>query len=143
MAHIHGHRRLKQAAHVLAAVLIIIGVASSPVSAAPGNPTTPPDEGASNLTLGEALEVANAAYLQAQGALEASKKRQADLAAQVVAMQKQLAPLQGEINTIAAATYRTGGLRTASAVLDSDSPESFMNRSLMVQTIARYNDAEL
>ena len=143
MAHIHGHRRLKQAASALAAVLIVIGVASSPVNAAPGDPTAPPDEGASNLTLGEALDIANAAYLQAQGTLEASKKRQADLAAQVVAMQKELAPLQAEVNTIASATYRTGGLRAASAVLDSDGPESFMNRSLMVQTIARYNDAEL
>jgi hypothetical protein len=143
MAHIHAHRRRKRATHVLAAVLLMIGVASSPAYAAPVNPTAPPDEGASNLTLGEALEIANAAYLQAQGALEASKKRQADLAAQVATMQKQLAPLQAEVNTIASATYRTGGLRTASAVLDSDGPQSFMNRALMVQTIARYNDAEL
>src|SRR5690242_746661 len=150
MAHIHAHRRLKQAARLLAALLIAVGfvggIAAAPASAAPtnpANPTNPPDEGASNLTLGEALDIANAGYLQAQGALEASKKRQADLAAQVASMQKQLAPLQAEINTIASASYRTGGLRAASAVLDSDSPDSFMNRSIFVQMIADYNDAEL
>src|SRR5689334_17801084 len=99
MAHIHAHRRCKRATHVLAAVLLMIGIASSPAYAAPVNPTAPPDEGASNLTLGEALDIANAAYLQAQGALEASKKRQADLAVQVAAMQQQLAPLQAEVNT--------------------------------------------
>src|SRR5438552_7537353 len=136
MAHIHAHRRLKQAAHLLTALLVVVGIvggiAAAPADAAPTNPTNPtnpPDEGASNLTLGEALDIANAAYLQAQGALEASKKRQADLAAQVTSMQKQLAPLQAEINTIASASYRTGGLRTASAVLDSDGPDTFLNRA--------------
>jgi peptidoglycan DL-endopeptidase CwlO len=151
MAHIHAHRRLRRAAHRSAVALItvgivvgvVVGMAAGPAGAAPVNPTTPPDEGASNLTLGEALDIANAAYLQAQAALEASKKRQAQLAVQIAAMQQQLIPLQAEVDTIASASYRTGGLRTASAVLDADGPESFMNRSLMVQTIARYNDAEL
>ncbi len=128
---------------MLVAVSIVVAVSASPSYAAPGDPTAPPDEGASNLTLGEALDIANTAYLQAQAALQASKQRQADLAAQVVAIQNQLAPLQAEVNTIASAAYRAGGLRTASAVLDSDSPETFMNRSLMVNTIARYNDSEL
>jgi peptidoglycan DL-endopeptidase CwlO len=143
MAHAYVRRRLRPAAQLLTAALIVIAVSASPSYAAPVNPTTPPNEGASNLTLGEALDIANAAYLQAQAALEASKKRQAGLAAQVDAMQKELVPLQAAVNTIASASYRTGGLRTASAVLDSDSPATFMNRSLMVNTIARYNDAEL
>jgi hypothetical protein len=137
-------RRLKQAVQLLCAVTLALAVAASPSFAAPVDPSTPPDEGGTTqLTLGQAIEQANTAYLQAQAALDASKKRQAAVAAQVAAMEKQLAPLQANVNSIASASYRTGGLRTASAVLDADSPDSFMNRSMMMTTIAKYNDAEL
>lgn len=135
-------KHARRAIQLLVAAIAVVAVSASPAFAAPGDPTAPPDEG-NNLTMAEALEQANTAYLQAQAALEASRKRQADLVAQMEALQRELGPIEAQVNTIAAATYRTGGLRTAAAVLSSDSPESFMNRSLMVNTIAQYNDHQL
>jgi hypothetical protein len=136
-------RHLPPAVKLLVAILAMIAMSTTPSFAAPGDPTTPPNEGNGNLTLGQALEAANAAWLQAQAALDASKTRQSDLNAKINAMELELAPIQAEVNTIAAATYRTGGLRTASALLASDSPQTFMNKSLMVNTIATYNDRQL
>jgi peptidoglycan DL-endopeptidase CwlO len=129
-------------ARLLVAVIAIVAMWATPAFAAPGDPTTPPNEG-NNLTLAEALEQANAAWLQAQAALDASKKRQAELAAQMDALQRELGPIEAQVNLIASASYRTGGLRTAAAVLASDSPDSFMNRSLWVNVIAQYNDRQL
>jgi len=67
---------------VLALLALSVAFAVSPARAAPTDPT-PPDEGSSNLTLGQALEQANAAWLQASAALQASKQRQADLTARI------------------------------------------------------------
>jgi hypothetical protein len=126
---------------LLAAFVAVLTATSS--FAAPGDPTTPPNEGDENITLGEALEKANADFLQAQAALDASKKRQVDINTKYDALQKELGPLQEHANAIAAANYRAGGLRTAGALLDSDSPDTFMNKAMMVQTIAIVNDREL
>jgi hypothetical protein len=137
-------RRLTpRVAQLLTAFLVVIAFAATPSFAAPGDPTAAPNEGGGNQTLGDLLEAANAAWLQAQAALDASKKRQADLATRMDSLERQLAPIQAEVNTIAAASYRTGGLRTASALLASDSPDSFLTRSILVNTIATYNDREL
>ena len=68
---------------LLVAVLVLVGAWAVPVAAAPGDPTAPPDEGSANMTLGEALEKANREWLDAQAILDASKKKQADLAAQI------------------------------------------------------------
>jgi hypothetical protein len=136
-------RQLARAVTLIAAVFVLIAMAATPSSAAPGDPTAPPNEGTENMTLAQLIEATNAAWLDAQSALEASKKHQTELANQMAAIQRELAPIEAEVNVIAAAAYRTGGLRTAAAVLNSDSPETFMNRSLMVNTIALYNDRQL
>jgi hypothetical protein len=44
---------------------------------------------------------------------------------------------------IANASYRTGGLRLAAALINTDSPDQFMDRALMVNTVARYNDRQI
>src|SRR3712207_1623545 len=94
-------------ARLLVAVIAIVAMCATPAFAAPGDPTAPPNEG-NNLTLAEALEQANAAWLQAQVALDASKKRQAELAAQMNALQRELGPIEAQVNLIASASYRTG-----------------------------------
>jgi peptidoglycan DL-endopeptidase CwlO len=128
---------------VLAVAALALAFVATPAHAAPGDPTAP-DEGSGNMTLGEALDQANAAWLQASAALDASKKRQADLTAQIAQTQARLAPVEAAVNSIAATAYRTGGtLRTMSALLDSDSPDTFMNRTMLIEQVTTFNDHQL
>lgn len=127
----------------LALLALSVAFVASPAHAAPTDPT-PPDEGSGNLTLGQALEQANAAWLQASAALQASKQRQADLTARIAQTEAQLEPIKASVNSIAATAYRTGGtLRTMSALLDSDSPDTFMNRTMLISQITSFNDHQL
>jgi hypothetical protein len=121
--------------------LVLIGAWAAPATAAPGDPTSPPDEGAANLTLGDKLDAANTEWLQAQATLEASRKRQSELTQQLEQMQRELGPVRDSVNVIAAAAYRTGGtVRLSAALVSTDSPEQFMDRVLIINTVARYND---
>ncbi|GAA0737380.1 coiled-coil domain-containing protein [Dactylosporangium roseum] len=133
----------RRVAVLLIAVLVTVGAWAVPASGAPGDPTAPPDEGSANMTLGEALDKANREWLDARAVLDASKKKQAELDEQVVAMQKAMEPVRASVNVIAAAAYRTGGLRTTAALMTTDGPEHFLDRMLMVNTIARYNDRQI
>ncbi|MEV8511041.1 hypothetical protein [Dactylosporangium sp. NPDC051484] len=131
----------RRALMFVVASLVLIGAWASPVGAAPGDPTTPPDEGAGNLTLGDKLDAANTKWLEAQATLEESKKRQADLVKQMDEMRREVEPVRASVNVIAAAAYRTGGkVRLAAALVNTDSPEQFMDRVLLVNEIALYND---
>ncbi|MFI5913613.1 coiled-coil domain-containing protein [Dactylosporangium sp. NPDC051541] len=127
----------------LVAALMLLGFWATPVSAAPGDPTGAPNEG-TDLTLGEKLDAANTEWLQAQAVLDTSKKRQADLAQQMDSMRKELEPVRASVNVIAAAAYRTGGdVRLSAALVNTGSPEQFMDRILLVNTIARYNGKQI
>ena len=127
----------------LLAALVVLGAWAVPAGAAPGDPTAAPDEGGANMTLGELLDKANGEFLDAQGILEVSKQRQAELTTRIDSMQRQLDVILAEVNIIAGAAYRTGGVRTAAALLQSDSTDSFIERTMMVNTVARYNDRQI
>lgn len=124
-------------------VLVVLGTWAVPAGAAPGDPTSAPDEGSANMTLGELLDKANGDFLDAQGILEVSKQKQAELTKKITAQQGELDLILAEVNVIAGAAYRTGGVRTAAALLQSDNAETFMERTMMVNTIARYNDRQI
>jgi peptidoglycan DL-endopeptidase CwlO len=113
-----------------------------PAAAAPGAPGGPGDEGGSQ-TLGQALESANRAYLDAQAALDASKKRQADLTKQAEQVEAELVLKTAEAGGIAATAYRLGPLSTASAMLDSASPDRFLDRASALKGMATRNDHKL
>ncbi|MEV0561615.1 hypothetical protein [Dactylosporangium sp. NPDC050588] len=127
----------------LLAALIVVGGWAVPAGAAPGDPTAAPDEGSANMTLGELLDKANGEFLDAQGILEVSKQRQAELTTKVAAMQAELDVILAEVNIIAGAAYRSGGIRTTAALIQSESTESFIERTMMVNTVARYNDRKI
>ncbi|MEV4134321.1 hypothetical protein AB0J72_19380 [Dactylosporangium sp. NPDC049742] len=127
----------------LLAALIVLGAWAVPAGAAPGDPTAAPDEGSANMTLGELLDKANGEFLDAQGILEVSKQRQAELTTKVAAMQGELDVILAEVNIIAGAAYRSGGIRTTAALIQSQSTESFIERTMMVNTVARYNDRKI
>ncbi|WP_426508261.1 coiled-coil domain-containing protein [Dactylosporangium sp. McL0621] len=128
---------------LMVAALVLIGAWAGPAGAAPGDPTGAPNEG-TDLTLGEKLDAANTEWLQAQAVLDTSKKRQAELTAQMDSMQKELEPVRASVNVIAAAAYRTGGnVRLTAALVNTGSAEQFMDRVLLVNTIAQYNDRQI
>ncbi len=114
----------------------LVGWAAGPAAADPG------DEGGSP-ALAKALEATNRGYLDAVRALEASKKRQAELAVELTEVQAKLPPLEQQANEIAMTSYRIGGLSALSAVLDSDSPEGLIDRATTLHVLANRSDQRL
>ena len=133
---------MTSAVALLAAIVVLLTVRAAPAAAAPGDPTTPGNEGSSP-TLAQVLEETNRAYLDAQQALDVSKRRQLELTTQVAKIEAELAKLTVDTSSIAAAVYRSGGLRTAAALLASDSPNSFLDRATSLTLIATNNDRQL
>jgi peptidoglycan DL-endopeptidase CwlO len=123
----------------LVAMLFLLGwiAPATPAAAQPG----PGEEGPP--TLGEVLEAANREYLDAQARLENSQKRQAELVAQAASVEVRLQPLIESTAAIAVAAYRTGGLRMADALLNSESATSFLSRATTIDALATYNDRQL
>lgn len=117
----------------VAAALIV--APSTPSSAEPG------DEG-HNQQLIENLEAAARGYLEAQGGLEISRKRQAELRVELAAIEAELGPLRQEVERVAASAYQNGRLNTFGALLASENPDAFLARAGMLQEITyRENEA--
>jgi hypothetical protein len=116
-----------------------------PAAAAP-TPTPKPsgtdDEGGTP-TLREVLEAAARGYLDAKAKLENSKKRQIELTLQLKQVEDRLAALVVEIGQVAAVAYRTGRLGTMTALLNSTSPDSFLERAAAADLIAMRDDAQM
>jgi hypothetical protein len=120
------------------AFLALIAMAS-PAAAAPGDPGS---EG-STPSLAQVLDETARAYLDAQAVLDASKTRQSALTKQLTIVETQLALANASVSSIASAAYRSGGLRTAAALLSSTSPDSFVERATSVDWLTRYSDQQL
>jgi hypothetical protein len=124
------------AATIVVAFLI---ASAGTASAAPG----PGDEGGTQ-SLRQQLEAAGKGFIEAQAALDASIKRQADLTQQVAANEVRYAALSTDAAALAVAAYRAGGnLRTVSALLESGSPGSFYERAATLNAINMGNDRHL
>jgi peptidoglycan DL-endopeptidase CwlO len=121
------------AAVAAALVLGAFGVAS-PASAAD------PDGGASASALQDRLEKASRGYLDAKNRLAASQQRQQDLAKQLTTAQLQLMQRTAEVADLAASVYRTGPVATFSSLLESDSPQIFVDRVVMLDAIGIQQD---
>jgi hypothetical protein len=104
--------------------------------AAPGDP----DPEGGTAALREQLEAASVAFTEAQARLEASKKRQAELTQQLTDTETRLKALTEQAGAIASTAYRTGGLRTASVLLDSTSADAFVDRATAINMLALGND---
>jgi hypothetical protein len=108
---------------------------TTPAAAAPGT-----DDEGGTVALRTALDEANKGYLDAQAALDASVKRQAELTDQSAKVDAQLAVVRAQTDQIAVAAYRSGGLRVASALLDSSSPDHLLDKATTLNIIALHND---
>ncbi|SCL37232.1 hypothetical protein GA0074692_4598 [Micromonospora pallida] len=79
--------------------------------------------------LNEVIEETNRSYTQAQAKLDASKKRQLTLALEVERAQNELKALTPQVATIAVRSYMTGRVGATSMLLNSNTPDSFVERA--------------
>ncbi|GAB3942516.1 hypothetical protein GCM10027614_29660 [Micromonospora vulcania] len=89
------------------------------------------------------LEAASKGYLDAKRALETSVQRQQQLTAQLKTTEAELSHRSGKVGTIAGMAYRTGRLGTVSALLNSNTPEGFMDRAAALGAVAANEDRAL
>ncbi len=125
-------------AAVLFTMALFIGLSTNPAHAAP---TDPPVE--THATLRDVIAAASKAYLEAQTALDASKKHQVELTGELATAEAQYAELANQVAGIAAAAYRLPRAASALALLDPASPSSLLDRMTALETITARNDRML
>ncbi|AVT39208.1 hypothetical protein [Plantactinospora sp. BB1] len=137
-------RRPSAALLVAAALLVgtpaaLVGPVAAPAAAAPSSPG---DEGGTK-KLRDALESASKGHIEATAKLNSSKKRQSQLGTQLKQVQARITTLTQEVGVIAAETYRRGRLTPISALLNSASPQSFVERAAGLEVLAQRDDRKL
>jgi hypothetical protein len=122
----------------------------APAAAAPGPapaqgaPKPPPevDEQGAPL-LRDALETSGRKYIEAQNALRLSEKTQLQLDLAVQKSQKELSDLLPQVGEVAAESYRTGKLNSLAVLLDSQDPNSFLDRAVALSEMNLRNEQKL
>jgi hypothetical protein len=131
----------------LAAVLLAVAVTvvSAPTVPAIAEPTgtggTDPEGGTASLRA--SLESAARGYNDAKAKLDTSKKRQQELTVRLQQSQLRLAELGAQVQVVAANAYRTGRLSALTALLNSASPNDFLQRAVTVDWLTRHDDKQL
>jgi hypothetical protein len=110
--------------------------AQAPTTPTPGDEGEPP-------TIREVLDQTGRQYAEAKAKLDASKKRQLELGLQLRRAEDRLAGLAVEVGAVAAESYRTGRLGPMTALLNSVSPEAFVERAQAIELIAVRDDRQL
>jgi hypothetical protein len=120
----------RRSAYVLLALLVAIVGLSAPAYAEPTD-----SEGAS-AKLRQALDVATRGYVQANAKYDASRKRQTELATQLVTLQQQQDKKTAAVREIAATAYQTGRIGQFTALLGAGSPDQFLERAMTLNTVS-------
>ena len=124
-----GRRGRRPLIAVLAAVAMLFGTGAVPAYAEP-------NEGGSK-KLRDTLEATAKAHIEAQAKLTNSKRRQKELNSQLAAVEVRLVDLTEQVGEVAAQSYRMGRLTAAAMLLDSTSPEAFLERAASLDTMAQ------
>ncbi|MFI6266072.1 coiled-coil domain-containing protein [Micromonospora sp. NPDC051006] len=142
-------RRAARMAALIAATLAL-GVAIAPGTAAGAAPPTGQlaaapgqDEEGGTPALRAQLEAASKGYLDAKSALDRSVKRQQQLTGELKTTEAELNVRSGKVGEIAGVAYRTGRLGAMSALLNSGSPDGFMDRAAALDAVAANEDRVL
>ncbi|MFG1674039.1 coiled-coil domain-containing protein [Micromonospora sp. NPDC049282] len=129
---------------VLAAFAVLVGptpATAAPHAAAP-KPSGHGEDGEPPL-ITEAIDSANRSYVQAKAKLAKSQERQKRLTAEKAAAEAELAALSPQVNQIAAQSYRTGRMGAMAMLLESRSPDSFVERASALDELNLYNAQRL
>ncbi|MDM4720931.1 hypothetical protein QTQ03_15525 [Micromonospora sp. WMMA1363] len=114
---------------VLVAVALLFGFGAAPAYAEP-------NEGGSK-KLRDALAATAKAHIDATAKLDNSKRRQQALGAELKAVEVRLVDLTSQVGEVAAQSYRLGRLTSAAMLLESTSPEAFLERVVSLDTMAQ------
>jgi hypothetical protein len=135
------------AALIVAMLALGVALPAGTASAAPptGLRAAAPDsdEEGGTPALRAQLEAASKGYLDAKRALDTSVKRQQQLTTQLKTIEVELDQRNGKVGEIAEVAYRTGRLGAMSALLNSNTPEGFMDRAAALDAVAANEDRVL
>lgn len=116
-------------------VALLSGVFTAPAAAQD-------DDGeGGNKSLREQLDEAASKYQDAKAKLDESEKRELKLLVRLDDLEQERKGLIDEIQVVAAAAYRTGRVGAFTALINASSPDSFLDRVVAVDMIAK-RDAE-
>jgi hypothetical protein len=128
-----------------AAMALAVGVGvAGPVTAAAARAAAPNalDEGGT-AELRQQLDAASRGYLDAKAALAKSVERQKALTARLSTLENELATRTAAVHDLAKAAYRTGRLGPVSALLNSESPDAFVDRATTLGAVVANENREL
>jgi hypothetical protein len=118
------------------AAVVLLATASVVLFALPAAPASADPEGGSP-TLRNALESAAKGYSDAKIKLAASQKRQVQLQATLVQAQASTKRLEVQVGVVAARAYRLGRFNTMTLLLNSSSPDTFLERAYRLDSMAQ------
>jgi hypothetical protein len=118
------------------AAFALLAAATVLVVAAPPSPASADPEGGTK-TLRDALESAAKGYIEAKAKLAASQRRQKALQTTLAQAQASAKVLEGQVAVIAARSYRLGRFNAMSMLLNSSSPDVFLERALRLDMMAQ------
>ncbi|MFC0533207.1 coiled-coil domain-containing protein [Phytohabitans kaempferiae] len=133
----HARSRVSLVAVLFAAAFALIGLPAEPAAAAPTD-----DEGGT-ATLRQQLDAASKGFIAAQDTLNKSKKRQQELTTQLAQLERDLVAKSEVLGEVANVAYRRGRLGPISAMLNSTSPEGFIDRAAALDAVAATEDKKL
>jgi peptidoglycan DL-endopeptidase CwlO len=140
-------QRAALAMALLAIVATLLGATLNPdgATAAPKpspTPTTPGNEGGTPL-LRDVLDSTGRGYLEAKTAVATSRRRQLQLGLELEKVQQRIAELRPQVSVVAATAYRTGRIGPMMVLLNSTSPDAFIERAEGLDTLALYDNSRL
>lgn len=115
----------------MATAAVLLGLAATAANAQDTD-----DEGGTK-TLREQLDEAATAYQDARAELEQSQERELRLTVRLESLQDELEEQVENVQRVAATAYRTGRVGTLAALLNSTSPDMFLERAVAVDMIAK------
>lgn len=126
--------RMASLVALTAVAAVLFGFISSPAFAQQGDEEVD-DEGGTR-SLREQLDEATSAYQDAKAELDESVKRELKLTLRLETLEDELDELVEDLQVIAANAYRAGRIGALAALLDSGSPDRFLERAATVDMIA-------
>ncbi|MFC6022775.1 coiled-coil domain-containing protein [Plantactinospora solaniradicis] len=132
---------------VLTLGVLVATLGATPGYAAPGTLAVAPsssseDEGGSD-SLREQLQTASKGYVNAKNKLDNSVKRQKELTTRLGTLRTEVTTRSERVAQMAGMAYRTGRLGQVSALLNSGSPTSLVDRAAALDTISANESREL
>lgn len=128
----------------LRAATITLLIAATTMLFAVGSPASaaPDDEGGTK-ALKDALASASRGHVEAQNALDNSKKRQQQLEEKLTQSETVLQSVTAQVGAVAAKSYRTGRASAMSLMLSAGSPDDFLETITRLDLMARYDSDKI